>query len=72
MRAESTSNCSGRFGGSEARSGASSSTTWALVPPAPNELTPARRGVGPSGHGRSCAFTTKGVCESSSLGFGDW
>ena len=34
--------------------GASSSTTWAFVPPTPNELTPARRGE-PSGdcHGRS-------------------
>ena len=27
------------------RGGASSSTTWALVPPMPNELTPARRGA---------------------------
>ena len=35
--------------------GASSSTTWALVPPMPNELTPARRGVAPGGHGaRRC------------------
>ena len=38
--------------------GASSSTTCALVPPMPNELTPARRGA-PSGdsHGRSAALT---------------
>ena len=27
--------------------GASSRTTWAFVPPTPNELTPARRGVSP-------------------------
>ena len=30
-----------------AAAGASSSTTWALVPPMPNELTPARRGAPP-------------------------
>jgi hypothetical protein len=28
-----------------AQAGASSSTTWAFVPPMPKELTPARRGV---------------------------
>ncbi|CAM5512223.1 hypothetical protein SALBM135S_09158 [Streptomyces alboniger] len=30
--------------------GGSSTMTWALVPPMPKELTPARRGVGPAGH----------------------
>ena len=33
--------------------GASSSTTCAFVPPTPNELTPARRGVAPDCHGCS-------------------
>jgi len=37
--------------------GASSITTWALVPPTPNELTPARRGVSPAGHSASCVLT---------------
>ena len=35
--------------------GASSSTTCAFVPPTPNELTPARRGVSDAGHGCSLA-----------------
>src|SRR4051812_50058821 len=36
----------------------------------PNELTPARRGFGPAGHGRA-EFTTKnGVCLKSIFGFG--
>ena len=33
------------------RAGASSSTTWALVPVTPNELTPAKAGVNSSGQG---------------------
>ena len=43
-------------------SGASSSTTCALVPPKPNELTPARRGT-PSvrGHGVRRAFNAEGA-----------
>ncbi len=35
--------------------GASSSTTWALVPPTPKELTAARRTCGPRGQARACA-----------------
>ena len=34
-----------RAAAARAAAGASSSTTWALVPPMPNELTPARRGA---------------------------
>ena len=47
--AESSRSCRGREALATARSGgASSRTTWALVPPMPSELTPARRGA-PSG-----------------------
>ena len=48
---ESASTCTGRSfgrGGAGERSGASSSTTCALVPLKPNELTPARRGRSPA------------------------
>ena len=41
--------------------GASSSTTWALVPPMPKELTPARLGALVRGQGRNPLFTKKGV-----------
>ena len=44
-RADSISTCHGRDGPDGGRAGASSSTTCALVPPRPNELTPARRGA---------------------------
>ena len=42
-----------RPGPDAAGGGASSSTTCALVPPMPNELTPARRGVPLVSHGRA-------------------
>ena len=45
LRADNTSSCDAVDAARAARGGASSSTTWALVPPMPNELTPARRGV---------------------------
>ena len=46
VRAESDEQLDGSPGGDGRRDGggASSSTTWAFVPPMPNELTPARRG----------------------------
>ena len=59
------------FDGPEAgRAGASSSTTCALVPPTPNELTPARRGPVPSGHAERFAWTKKGLRGKSILGLG--
>ena len=42
-------------------SGASSTTTLALVPPTPNELTAAHRGSGPEGHGVSVVGTESRV-----------
>jgi aldehyde dehydrogenase (NAD+) len=49
------------------RSGACSSTTCALVPPIPNELTPARRRPPATGHGTVCAFTKNGVAPKRKL-----
>ena len=57
--AESTSNwlafCRNDWDGVGA--GASSNTTWAFVPPIPNELTPARRGSAPAFHDCSLSLT---------------
>src|SRR5581483_6366894 len=44
VRAESTTRWFGREGPEGSNRGASSRMTWALVPPTPNALTPARRG----------------------------
>ncbi len=52
--------------------GASSSTTCALVPPMPNELTPARRGPRPAGQGRATPLTTNGLVAKWHLGLGVW
>ena len=49
--------------------GASSRTTWALVPPTPNELTPARRTPSHS-HGPYSLRTTKGPRSRCSSGLG--
>ncbi len=51
--------------------GASSSTTWALVPPTPSALTPARRGT-PAGtcHGRSSVTSVNRPSETGSSGLG--
>ena len=56
-----------------ARGGASSRIAWALVPPKPKELTPARRGAAPGsprrpGAGRSA--TRNGAAAKSISGFG--
>src|SRR5690606_20194404 len=51
------------------RAPGSSRTTCALVPPIPNELTPARRGAGPAGQGRSAVLTWNGL-EGDSAAFG--
>ena len=53
-------------------SGVSSSTTWALVPPTPNELTPARRGSAPRGQGLSrlkiaCAYPRASIALGASI-----
>ena len=59
----------GRPGSELAARGASSTITWALVPPTPSELTPARRG--PSlGHGSASPESTNGVRSMSSSGLG--
>ncbi len=50
--------------------GASSSTTCALVPPKPKELTPARRGAAPRGQGRSVVLTKKGPPAKGISGLG--
>ena len=55
--ADRTISWAGRDGPDGSRGGASSSTTCALVPPTPNELTPARRGVGPAGHSLDTVLT---------------
>ena len=48
LRAERGRSCQGREAAGSPAAGASSRITWALVPPTPKELTPARRGA-PSG-----------------------
>ncbi len=52
------------------RSGASSTMTWALVPPTPKELTPARRGRPLRCQGRDSVLTKKGLFSKSICGFG--
>src|SRR5215208_1511797 len=51
-------------------SGASSRTTWALVPEIPKELTPARAGPGESGQGLSSRCTVRGRFCQGMLGLG--
>src|SRR5436189_292599 len=51
----------------------SSRTMWKLVPPKPNALTPARRGVpGFTVHGWSFVFTKSGECAKSMPGLWRW
>jgi len=45
-----------------------SSTTWALMPPKPNALTPARRGAAPDSHGRTVRIGSNLVSASSGCG----
>ena len=64
VRAESTIKWMPRPGPGSSVTGASSSTTWALVPPTPNELTPARSGCPPASQGRhSCIDEERRVVE---------
>mmetsp|Transcript_85991 Transcript_85991/g.256491 ORF Transcript_85991/g.256491 Transcript_85991/m.256491 type:complete len:260 (-) Transcript_85991:1130-1909(-) len=48
---------------------ASSRMTWALVPPMPKELTPARRGLPSTSQEQSSGFTKKGERSRLILGF---
>ena len=73
VRAESTSSCHGaRRRRAGAAAGASSRTTWALVPPMPNELTPARaRAARAPATARSCGVDEEGpVARSRCAGLG--
>jgi len=49
--------------------GASSKTAWAFVPPIPNELTPAQRGVEGDTQSHSLVFTRMGYFQDR---FADW
>ena len=53
-----------------ATAGASSSTTWAFVPPMPKELTPALRGTPLLIHAERWPLATKGLRSRSSCGLG--
>ena len=60
-----------RAAGGRRAAGASSSTTWALVPPdAERADASAPRVRPPASHGRSVVLTKKGVSSRSSFGFG--
>ena len=65
--ADMTNSWNARDGPDEGRAGASSSTTWAFVPPTPSELTPARRGASP-GHGNDFA-TIAGATVGAAVGY---
>jgi hypothetical protein len=71
VRADTSTSSTGRTGGVVALGGGASSTiAWALVPPKPNDDTPARRGPGPAGHGASACCTTNGLAAKSIFGLG--
>ena len=58
-------------GADAARAGASSRITWALVPPAPSAVTPARRGRRVAGHARELRRSRRtGVLAKSICGLG--
>ena len=71
--ADSTSRCAGRLGRSPGGiAGASSRITCALVPPMPNELTPARRGSLSAGQGVARVLTKKGPKSIRGFGRSKW
>ena len=72
VRAERRRSCQAREALPGSAAGASSRTTWALVPPSPRELTPARRGVGPAGQSVSRSATRNGLSSRRSFGLGRW
>ncbi|KYF86669.1 hypothetical protein BE20_28320 [Sorangium cellulosum] len=73
LRAErGSSTTDARPSGAGAAGGGSCSTTCALVPLMPKELTPAIRGAPPDGHGSGAAGTANGVPSSEIRGFSVW
>ena len=68
--AESASSFHGRDGPEGSAIGASSRITWALVPPMPREVTPARRGTPSVSQSRSSVLTKNGLLAKSICGFG--
>src|SRR5580704_18589989 len=68
--ADNVKRCIGRSTADEAaeRAGACSTITWALVPPNPNELTPARRF--PAGHGVGSVTMRIGSLSQAIIGLG--
>ncbi|CAM4512707.1 hypothetical protein MYXA107069_23860 [Myxococcus xanthus] len=69
VRADNVTTCNGRWPRAFSASGGdSSSTTWALVPPMPKELTPARRGPFSRGHALSAVLTKNGLRSKSISG----
>ncbi len=68
VRAETSRSCQGRERPAAGAAGASSRMTWALVPPMPKELTAARRGSSPAGHGVNALATWKGPAREVDLG----
>ncbi len=58
----------GEAGAGETAGGASSRTTWALVPPKPKELTPARAGPSWSGQGTARVGISYGRVAGSMAG----
>ncbi|AKA09248.1 hypothetical protein SAZ_41495 [Streptomyces noursei ZPM] len=72
VRPESSRRCQGRSAVGAGRAGASSRTAWALVPPVPKELTPARRGVSSVFQSVSSVQTWKGERTKSMSGLGRW
>ncbi len=70
VRAERTRSCGPAAASVASRTGASSTSRWALVPPRPNELTPARRGALPRFHLTGLAATKNGEPSKAMLGLG--
>ncbi len=71
VRADTSTSSTGRAGGVVGRGGGASSTiAWALVPPKPNDDTPARRGPALAGHGVSACWTRNGLAAKSIVGLG--
>ena len=69
LRADSTSGCTGDAGSVGAGAGASSTITWAFVPPTPSDEIPARRAESLV-HGSPCPESTNGLLSTSMSGLG--
>src|SRR5580698_781756 len=70
VRADKVSNCTGHKDSDGSLAGASSNTTWALEPPIPKELTPARRGPSREFQGLHASLTKNGLFAKSICGLG--